>query len=536
MKNTTEITNCAGYVNLISGAALNGSKISGLSTREKDSTRAWRWSTGKEVVYTFKSEPELQKRLVLKFTSPFSRQKISVKINGQLADSLSHLQQNVSFQKSYDFKSCSENTILIEFAVSSKDIGAFPQDGRDLSAMFYEFSVTSPCLSVARNVDVKFMGMPYENALLAKEEYAEGRTVLQSFPPIVTLALTTFCNNKLPCLICDRHTRHGSDCEVTEEIITVLEPVLKTALYVLLHCGGEAMYSKYFDKMLSIIEPPTRISFATNADLMSPRRVDLMLERDIMAGIVVSLDAATPEMYRIMRPSGHFDNILKNIKYYTQKAKELGRVNSTVTLNMTVCETNVEDVPKLVDLAIEVGAIGVDFNHLNAGNFHKVVTVDGAEWDYIEQSQFNNPERHDELIIEAYQKAKANNIHIMFVGKPFLCTEYNGSAIERELLETVAFQETEEDVWRSSLHKMLAPDVPSCFKPWKETVIQPDGDIRVCYFHEQGEWAVSNILHTKDFMKIWNSEAMVTERALFLKSCFSQRCIASAPCLHRKRK
>ena len=171
---------------------------------------------------------------------------------------------------------------------------------------------------------------------------------------------------------------------------------------------------------------------------------------------------------------------------------------------------------------LEVGAVGVDFNHLNAGNFHKVATVDGLEWDYVEQSQFKDPSRHDRLIIEAYHKAKANDIHIMFVGKPFISSDTIDSEIEKDLLGTVAFQETEEDIWKSPFHRMLAPDVPSCFKPWKETVIQPDGDIRVCYFHDQGEWAVSNILHTKDFMSIWNSETMVAEREAFLQTCFCE--------------
>jgi MoaA/NifB/PqqE/SkfB family radical SAM enzyme len=522
---------------MITGTAIFGSKIKGMSFREKDVTHAWRWGDDKELKFTFKSEDGLRLRLSLKFTSLFAKQEITIKINGKIVDTLSHLEENVFFQKEYDFKSAPDNAISLHFGISSKDIQAFPQDPRDLTAIFYEFVVKDAGAPPPSFSTAKFVGKPVENALLAQKEYAEGKTILESLPPIVTLALTTFCNNRLPCLICDRHTRPaGVDCEVTDEIISALEPVLKTAMYVLLHCGGEAMFSRYFDKMMTMIEPPTRISFATNGMLMTPERANLMLQRDIMAGIVVSLDAATPEIYRIMRPSGKFERVIENIKYYARRAKELGRDKSKVTLNMTVCEANVEDVPKLVDLAVEVGAVGVDFNHLNSGNFHKVATVDGLEWDYVEQSQFKDPSRHDRFIIEAYHKAKANKIHIMFVGKPFISSGTTEPEIEKDLLGTVAFQETAEDIWKSPFHRMLAPDVPSCFKPWKETVIQPDGDIRVCYFHDQGEWAVSNILHTKDFMSIWNSETMVAEREAFLQTCFSRRCIASAPCLHRRRK
>jgi MoaA/NifB/PqqE/SkfB family radical SAM enzyme len=525
------------FANMITGAAFIGSKVNGLSFREKDATHAWRWGDGKELKFTFKSKAGFRLRLSLKFTSLFAKQHITIKVNGNNVDTLSRMKENVSVQKEYDFQSSLDNTICLTFAISSKDIQAFPQDPRDLTVIFYEFMVKDADAPPPSCCAAKFLGKPLENALLAQEEYAEGKTILESLPPVVTLALTTFCNNRSPCLICDRHTRPaGVDGEVTDEIIAALEPVLKTAMYVLLHCGGEAMFSGYFDKMMTVIEPPTRVSFATNAMLMTPERANLMLGRDIMAGIVISLDAATPEIYRIMRPSGKFERVIENVKYYTHRAKELGRDKSKVTLNMTVCEANVEDVPKLVDLALEVGAVGIDFNHLNSGNFHKVTTVDGWEWDYVEQSQFKDPSRHDQLIIEAYNKAKVNNIHIMFVGKPFISSDTAEPEIEKDLLGTVAFQETAEDVWKSPFHRMLAPDVPSCFKPWKETVIQPDGDIRVCYFHDQGEWAVSNVLHTKDFMSIWNSETMVAEREAFLQACFSRRCLASAPCLHRRRK
>ncbi len=77
---------------------------------------------------------------------------------------------------------------------------------------------------------------------------------------------------------------------------------------------------------------------------------------------------------------------------------------------------------------------------------------------------------------------------------------------------------------------MLASDVPSCFKPWKETVTQPDRDIRVCYFHDQAEWAVLNVLQTKDLMSILNSETIVGDNTInqqlspisFQRGCFCE--------------
>jgi MoaA/NifB/PqqE/SkfB family radical SAM enzyme len=387
---------------------------------------------------------------------------------------------------------------------------------------------------------VRHLGAPQENAQLARAEYQEGKVFLETFPPIVTFALTTFCNNRTPCLICDRNVRPASaDSETSSEVIRACEPLLKTALYVFLHCGGEPMFTRHFDDIIATIDPPTRVSFATNAMLLTRRRADRMLAKDVMGTFVVSLDAATPETYRVMRPSSRFNTVVKNISYYTSKSSALSRT-SGVMLNMTICEANLADVPKLVDLAAQVGAVGVDYNHLNGGLSHVLKTVDGVEWKYAAQATFSDPALHDELVLAAYHRAKARGIHMMFVGRPFI-GPYASQADPIILAELCSMDPTGTvlgdpmlDGWASPHHYSVGARVPSCLKPWRETVIQPNGDIRVCYFHDQSRWTVANLM-TSSFMSIWNSDVMIGERTAFLSSAFSDRCRASAPCLHRGR-
>lgn len=385
--------------------------------------------------------------------------------------------------------------------------------------------------------DVRYLGMPLENEELARTEYNSGKTVLESLPTVVTFALTTLCNNRIPCVICDRNTRPPyGDIDTNEQVIEAVKPLLKTATYVLLHCGGEPFFSKHFDNVASMIMPPTRISFATNAMLLTKARTDRLLERDIMAGFVVSMDAATPEIYRIMRPSCDFHTVVNNIKYYTQKAEALGREHSSVILNMTLCQSNICDAPKFVDLAASIGAKCIDYNHLNKGLEHTVKTADGLDWNYSEQADFEDASFHDEMVMEAYNRAKEHGIHMMFVGKPFLGpdTDKIDPSITSELCGGVPFQESDEHIWKSEHHKLLAPGVPPCFKPWRETVIQPNGEVRECYFHELGDWKTGDILKD-DFMAIWNSGTMIRERQQFLKNAFSKRCSVSTPCVHRQR-
>ncbi|HYK90482.1 MAG TPA: radical SAM protein [Acidobacteriota bacterium] len=396
-------------------------------------------------------------------------------------------------------------------------------------------STATPAIRVARH-----LGAPRENAQLARVEYQEGKVILESLPPIITFALTTFCNNRIPCLICDRNVRPASaDSETSPEVIRACEPLLKTALYVFLHCGGEPMFTSHFDDIIAMIEPPTRVSFATNAMLLTRRRADQMLAKDVMGTFVVSLDAATPETYGIMRPSSRFNTVIKNISYYTSRSVALNRA-SGILLNMTICEANLSDVPKLVELALKVGAVGVDYNHLNTGLSHVLKIVDGKEWRYERQATFHDPVLHDELVLEAYHRAKASGILMRFVGRPFI-GPYASQADPAILGELGSLNPTGTalgdpllDGWNSPHHYGVGARIPACLKPWRETVIQPNGDVRVCYFHDQGRWTVANLV-IDSFMSIWNSDVMIGERTAFLLSAFSDRCRVSAPCLHRGR-
>lgn len=391
----------------------------------------------------------------------------------------------------------------------------------------------------ARCVETPHLGDPVRNETLACSEYRAGKTEVQSLPTVVTYALTTYCFTKDICLICDRNLRDPkSDTSATEAAIDAVTPLLRTARTVYLHCGGEAMYSPQFDRVISLIGEPTKVAFATNGMALTPRRSELMLERDIMDGFVVSLDAATPEMMRIMRPACDFELISKNVAYYNRRARELERDTARIILNMTICQTNVEDVPGLVDLAERLGALRVEYNHLNGEQSHTVKTVDGRDWVYSEQAKFQDPARHDELVLEAFRRAKKKGILFSFVGHPFIGPRRE--SIDRSIVDEIrgsviaAPRTAAGDTWQSPAHKPLSPELPFCAKPWREVIIQPTGVVRGCYFHDEVQHNIGNIVET-DFMEIWNSREMVRRREQFLGGGVSKVCLASHPCMYRGR-
>ncbi|HOW58346.1 MAG TPA: radical SAM protein [Candidatus Omnitrophota bacterium] len=529
------------FINLIHSQHPYGMTVNGVGGLQEGDKGLYRWFSGSETILRFKLPQEKNMQLCLDFYNTFPNQSISVIINGHVMESFNDIHPGARIKKRYSFEGHASNEIVLQYKKTNKSLKLYPDDARDLAAIFFEFKVLFSDVNANRHLQrfdlssITYLGSPLKNARLNREEYEKGRTILRSLPSVVTLALTTYCNNKIPCLICDRVTRNRvTDCDISEEIINSASPLLKTAMYVLLHSGGEAMLSRHYDKLIKEINPPTRVSFATNAMLMTPKRADLMLERDIMAGIVISLDAATPEMYRLMRPGSNFETVIKNVAYYIDKAKSLNRHHSNVDLNMTLCNSNIMDVPKLVDLAKKIGARSISYTHLNIGLHHKVQTVEGWEWDYVEQMNFKNKELHDDLLFEAYTTAKKNGIVISLPSnRPYIGK--NAEKYNQSMLKTpceIPFQESQGvKHWDSRYHHKIAPHIPLCFKPWQEIAILPDGATRICCFH--GREFYIGYLRMNNFMNIWNSDVMVATREQFLAHGVARVCVESQPCPHR---
>lgn len=385
--------------------------------------------------------------------------------------------------------------------------------------------------------DLPCLGRPIENAELACAEYEAGKTVLTSLPQAVNFSLSTYCNFKMPCLPCDRHTRpEEADSETDETVIEAVTPLLRTALRVILHAGGEAMFSRCFDRVIGSIVPPTRAAFATNGYLLTKRKTELMLEQDIMGLLSISLDAATPGTYRIMRPSSDFETVTRNITYYAERAAALGREQSVVSLSMTVCKTNLEDVPEFIDLAAKLGAPHVEYRHLNEGFSHVVKTVDGWDWVYEEQQRFDDPERHDALMFEAYRRAEARGIKMWVLGKPFIgpfAHRVEPGVIE-DLQKHNPYVFPEDRRWFCSKRKPPQPGMTLCPGPWRKLAVQPKGEVRLCCFHDITRLGLGNVMQS-DILRIWNSPGMIAQRKQALRNSFSHACLSSLPCGYRDR-
>ena len=506
-------------------------RCDGLSAIERDPHRVWRWGLGPRTTLTFALRGEQDIVLNVSFTSPFSGQSIVVKHNHVIVAELTR----AGVGHDVALRGVEQNTLTLEYTRWDTPPKLFPNDARPVAAAYSSLALASAdggplAFPVGESVSFPYLGSPIENEELARREYAQGRTVLRSLPPVVTLALTTHCNFQVPCLICDINTRPASaDSSLEEQTLERARPLIATARYLLLHCGGESMMSKYFDKVVEMTSPSTTIMFATNAMLLTAKRAERLLSKQAV-NFVVSLDAATSDTYRIMRPSGDFDTVVRNIKYFTGRMKSLELEDKArVRINMSICATNLEDVPAFVDLANELGVHRVEYNHLNPGLTHVVERPDGTEWDYVKEREWPDPARHDELLLEAWKRATNTGMPMTFAGTPFIGPNADRLDDTARAMAIIPFLVDGDEEWHSERHARLDPSLPPCFKPWQETVIQPTGNVRVCYYHDEVQYTVGNIVE-HDFLRLWNSEEMVAARTWFLQDGVAPRCVASNPC------
>lgn len=371
------------------------------------------------------------------------------------------------------------------------------------------------------------------NKRLIDFEIKNGISVVRSYPEEITISTTTRCNMDPPCVICERNLRtKDKEYDMDANVLKKIRPIFKYADRIYLHCGGEPLATKKTFDIIESVRPPTKIIFNTNGALFSDRTIKYAVDCNVVDVISFSLDAAAEETYKKIR-SADFNKIINNIKaliaYRNEKNKDSPLLRPLVLLNFCIFKRNVSEVPDYVALAHKLGADGIDFSHLNQG-FYWQQKREEYVFDYENESVFNmdDTEEHDSLIFKAYQLSKKYGMPINFNGNPFIAESNNEKIkVRNELSEFIKYKKI-------------------CKAPWSRVVIETDGRVRICYFHDSeygliGKFKVgtshvsAHCLQSNSFEEIWNGEEAVFVRKQFLDSGIAKICVTRNPCIFQNR-
>ncbi len=211
----------------------------------------------------------------------------------------------------------------------------------------------------------------------------EQMTAIPFAPRTVNLAFDRSCN--LSCPSCRESVLQANEKEraqMDEMTDRIVLPLLEDAKLVTITGSGDPFGSKTFRRLLMRLGereyPHLDYNILTNGQLLTPETWEKFPRlKERIRHISVSVDAATPETYRILRRGGEFENLLPNLRYIGAHREAWGIEH--FRLAFVVQKENFREMPAFVRLAREVGANEVQFQRLiNWGTFSDADYADKA--------------------------------------------------------------------------------------------------------------------------------------------------------------
>jgi len=301
---------------------------------------------------------------------------------------------------------------------------------------------------------------------------------------VIRMDTINLCN--LRCKMCYysldyRRKKEQMDLPLFRKIAGEVFPKTR---FLYLSCATEPLMNKQFADFVRVTGeynlPFT--SFCTNGQLLTEKVVRECIDANI-SEVIFSIDGATAETYEAIRRGGKWDRLGKNIELLTSMKRAANTRKPAVRINFTCMQTNIHELPAMVDFAADSGAESLHVRHLVAYG-----DTTGA---YREEMAYR--ELFNAKAEQARRAAAARRIDLFLPdpipeGNPSLktCTT-DGSRIRRRV-EANRY----------------------CLLPWFQAIISWNGDYRVCSLHTVGN------LREQSFSEIYNSPKMQEIRSKML--------------------
>lgn len=180
-----------------------------------------------------------------------------------------------------------------------------------------------------------------------------GAKVLEP-PRELYIETTNRCN--LACTTCPQHwgmPEPSADLtlETTQRILDQAPGVQR----VVLHGIGEPLLNKELPAIVRAVKDRGAYAlFNTNGLLLRGRLVEPLIASGLDE-LRVSVDSATPEVYRQIRGVDGLGRIFRNLEAFAAAKQRLGSMTPKVSLWLTGMKTNVHELPSLVRQAATLG-------------------------------------------------------------------------------------------------------------------------------------------------------------------------------------
>ncbi|MBS1872432.1 MAG: radical SAM protein [Acidobacteria bacterium] len=297
-----------------------------------------------------------------------------------------------------------------------------------------------------------------------------------NLPLLVAIETTTRCN--FHCVHCARAYADRDPVDLDLDLFETLLAPMRTAIELYLFGDGEVLLDT--PRHLAMIarvhkeNPECELGFSTNGSLLTPEVYRLYAAAGV-AYIQVSVDAATPELYGIMRRGGDFESLTRNLEAIAAIRRGARSRQPRLYLATVISRQNAHELPLLAEFAARYGFV---YWFINA----EYPSVPGRE-----RLLLTGEDRRQ---LELFRANLARD---------------HGPDFKALFDPSISLSPTAADSW------LQAASPVYCTVPWQRLELKANGDVKFCpYFHEP-----VFSMNGRSFDEVWNGAEFRALRQAF---------------------
>jgi len=350
---------------------------------------------------------------------------------------------------------------------------------------------------------------------MTKPEYVEDTEIYinhfcQEELPLPTLAMieiSSRCN--LACVMCPRSlgkSPTGGSGDIALEAFDRLEGLLSHLDNVVLSWIGEPLLHPQFDQILQRVKDHKAKVHVTTNGMLIDDELAVLLVRQRLDGLAVSIDAADEVLYRQIRRGGDLARVKENIRRI-QRAKHRYRSKLPyVQIACVVSPENADQLPTIVRLAQELGVRRVTFSLID--DFGLTTKYDLAHRDF-RAAKIGHYFREAKHLTDKWDFILEIECRERFFHEIGLCGGEVVSVPWRRVqrnIGDVAVQGDLDDLFFATLNRNETRKLgfrKGCAIPWMQTFISHEGNVHPCCIAD----VVMGNIYRQPFEEIWRGEA-----------------------------
>lgn len=370
--------------------------------------------------------------------------------------------------------------------------------------------------SKALRVDTGFMGNKFLDskygeawlkgfALMMKgiEKYGIRIPFTPAGPFEIVWNFTYTCN--LRCKHCYEDAganRPELSTEQAYEVIDVLSRMANAGLPALSFSGGEPLMRKDFFEIAAYAKKKIPfVSIATNGTLLTKDNVSRLKEIGVDYA-EISLDGATKEVHEnFRRVPGCFEKTVKGIRNCADK-------NLDACIATTVHKGNLDEIPKIIELADQMGVRFMHFNYIPTGRAKEHLKLDLTPKERLWLLQMLGNK-----IVNLYIKSKEEEENTgktsINVDKIFSTCPQFASVVKKIAREKGHDYTVSAHYAAMRGVEVVANFLGGCGAGRLYIALEPNGDIKPCVFFPTNESTIIGNILKDDIENIWDNNPIL---------------------------